>query len=425
MKQLPMKTHKRPKKMASTTQVIIPCGDFSLETTMALALLCFVLREYVIVPLDETSPQFSQMLHTYKHTQNTILVGLGGNYVPQQGVFHWTPEIKSSHQRNNNNNRNGSKKNKGIGRRLKNQNPVPQNFYFSDTKRGKVVPLATVGLVYRFYGKEILKRITSFSDASKIGWLYERAYYDFIEIIDAHTRNLRLSSKHSSSQPAVPRFNADQHTLPNMVKFYNLQLHDYELLNYDDAEISVLRLKRLETVVDILKSAFENYVKYFAFSFMRGESILQQAYDVSLSGETFSTYQDEIVFENSSSITTELVKDTLKRIIVIPEFIPWKEHLFAYERKLDKMGNCLYAIYPDSTHNWRLAAVPTLPASYESRKRLPQEWCGLADEELRNVTRVDDATFVHVQGFIAGAGSLAGCTKLAIKAVLNNRKEGN
>lgn len=417
-----MKTHKRPKKMPSTTEVIIPCGDFSLETAMALALLSFVLREHTIVPLDETSTQFSQMLHTYKHTQNTILIGLGGNYVPQQGVFHWTPEIKSNHPQNSNSNSNGRKK-KGNGHRLKNQNSAPQNFYFNNTKRGKVVPLATVGLVYRFYGKEVLKKITNFSDSSKINWLYERAYYDFIEIIDAQTRNLRLSNKHGSTRPAVPRFNADQHTLPNMVKFYNLQLHDYELLNYDETEIYALRMKRLETVIDILKSAFENYVKYFAFSFMRGESILQQAYNASLSGETYGTYHDEIVVEDPSLITKKLVQDALKRIMIIPEFIPWKEHLFAYERSLDRMGNSLYAIYPDSTQNWRLAAVPTLPASFESRKRLPQEWCGLADGELRDVAGVDDATFVHAQGFIAGASSLLGCIKLAVKAVLNNQKE--
>lgn len=417
-----MKTHKRPKKMPSTTEVIIPCGDFSLETAMALALLSFVLREHTIVPLDETSTQFSQMLHTYKHTQNTILIGLGGDYVPQQGVFHWTPEIKSNHPQNSNSNSNGRKK-KGNGHRLKNQNSAPQNFYFNNTKRGKVVPLATVGLVYRFYGKEVLKKITNFSDSSKINWLYERAYYDFIEIIDAQTRNLRLSNKHESTRPAVPRFNADQHTLPNMVKFYNLQLHDYELLNYDETEIYALRMKRLETVIDILKSAFENYVKYFAFSFMRGESILQQAYNASLSGETYGTYHDEIVVEDPSLITKKLVQDALKRIMIIPEFIPWKEHLFAYERSLDRMGNSLYAIYPDSTQNWRLAAVPTLPASFESRKRLPQEWCGLADGELRDVAGVDDATFVHAQGFIAGASSLLGCIKLAVKAVLNNQKE--
>ncbi|ODQ45448.1 hypothetical protein PICMEDRAFT_74207 [Pichia membranifaciens NRRL Y-2026] len=408
--------------MPSTTEVIIPCGDFSLETAMALALLSFVLREHTIVPLDETSTQFSQMLHTYKHTQNTILIGLGGDYVPQQGVFHWTPEIKSNHPQNSNSNSNGRKK-KGNGHRLKNQNSAPQNFYFNNTKRGKVVPLATVGLVYRFYGKEVLKKITNFSDSSKINWLYERAYYDFIEIIDAQTRNLRLSNKHESTRPAVPRFNADQHTLPNMVKFYNLQLHDYELLNYDETEIYALRMKRLETVIDILKSAFENYVKYFAFSFMRGESILQQAYNASLSGETYGTYHDEIVVEDPSLITKKLVQDALKRIMIIPEFIPWKEHLFAYERSLDRMGNSLYAIYPDSTQNWRLAAVPTLPASFESRKRLPQEWCGLADGELRDVAGVDDATFVHAQGFIAGASSLLGCIKLAVKAVLNNQKE--
>lgn len=393
--------------MSSSTQVIIPSGDFSLETTMALALLKFVLGEYTIVTLDETDSQFSQYLHSYKHISSALILGMGGQYVPQQRTFHWSSHANFNSQNNN------KRRNKIGGKKSLNESPASNPVYFNNSRRCKIVPLATVGLVYRFYGKEIIKKITGFTDSTKIDWLYERAYFDFIEIIDAYARNLSFYHKNPSSLSAVPKFNADQHTLPNLVKFYNLQLHDYETLSYDEVQINTLRMTRLETVVKILNSAFENYVKYFAFSFMQGERKVQKAYDESLSGETFQKYYNK----EMPLAAVDNIQNALHRIIIMTEFIPWKEHLFAYEKKLDKIGNSLYAIFPDSSRNWRLAAVPTQPSSFESRKKLPQQWCGLTDDELRKVCEVDDATFVHSQGFIAGADSLAGCLQLAIKAV--------
>jgi uncharacterized UPF0160 family protein len=32
--------------------------------------------------------------------------------------------------------------------------------------------------------------------------------------------------------------------------------------------------------------------------------------------------------------------------------------------------------------SWRIQAVPASPTSFDSRKKLPAEWCGLRDAEL-------------------------------------------
>jgi uncharacterized UPF0160 family protein len=39
-------------------------------------------------------------------------------------------------------------------------------------------------------------------------------------------------------------------------------------------------------------------------------------------------------------------------------------------------------IYPDSGGSWRIQAVPVSPNSFESRKKLPEQWCGFRDQIL-------------------------------------------
>lgn len=42
----------------------------------------------------------------------------------------------------------------------------------------------------------------------------------------------------------------------------------------------------------------------------------------------------------------------------------------------------LYALYADLGGSWRIQAVPVTSNSFDSRKKLPADWCGLRDAEL-------------------------------------------
>lgn len=403
-------SNKRQKQdIHALPRIIIPSGDFDLEIVMSIALLKFVITEFFeIIELSDSKLNFQSLLHAYKHTPNTYVVKLGGEYIPHQLTFDWS----------HNNNNKGKK-----GQKNKKNN----NQYFNDSKRCKIVPLATVGLIYKLYGKQIIMKITGFTDSKRINWLYERTYFDFIEIIDANSRKFNLifnphdKNFNFENLKSNLKFNNENQKLPCLVKFYNLQLNDYETLNYDSNLLSTLKTEKLNKIINILYNSFINYVKYFAFSFLNAESTLFNAYNDSLSGITFAKYGknlDIVISDITSSNDNDNIAKLFKRIIIIPDFIPWKEHLFTFEKSKNILGNSLYVIYPDSSKNWRLAAVPDQPSSFQSRKKLPDSWCGLCDDELVKVCYVQDASFVHSKGFIAGATSIEGCIKLAIKAVL-------
>lgn len=95
------------------------------------------------------------------------------------------------------------------------------------------------------------------------------------------------------------------------------------------------------------------------------------------------------------------------RVIVLEKYIPWK-------RTVHTLSDvALYIIYPSPTGQWRIQTVPVEPGSFEDRKPLPKEWAGLSDNDLQEVTGIDDAMFCHNGLFIAGAESFESTMQMA------------
>ncbi|HRX14780.1 MAG TPA: MYG1 family protein [Spirochaetota bacterium] len=96
--------------------------------------------------------------------------------------------------------------------------------------------------------------------------------------------------------------------------------------------------------------------------------------------------------------------------IVLDKYVPW-QHIIINETEF------IYVIFPSTTGDWRVRAVPRQLSSFESRKPLPKKWAGKREEELARITGVKDATFCHPARFIAGAQTLEGALMLAEKAL--------
>jgi uncharacterized UPF0160 family protein len=95
---------------------------------------------------------------------------------------------------------------------------------------------------------------------------------------------------------------------------------------------------------------------------------------------------------------------------------PWKDHLFELEKE-GGLENVLYALYPDSGGSYRIQAVPVSPNSFDSRKKLPADWCGLRDKVLSDKCGIEGCIFIHASGFIGGHSSREGAIAMAKMAV--------
>lgn len=95
------------------------------------------------------------------------------------------------------------------------------------------------------------------------------------------------------------------------------------------------------------------------------------------------------------------------RVIVLEKYTPWKRTVHALSEE------ALYMVYPSQTGQWRIQTVPVELGSFEDRKPLPKQWAGLSDNELQEVTGIDDAMFCHNGLFIAGAESFESTMEMA------------
>ncbi len=96
-----------------------------------------------------------------------------------------------------------------------------------------------------------------------------------------------------------------------------------------------------------------------------------------------------------------------KRIIILDKNYP-------YKKTLDNFSEPFFVIYPRTSDKlWGVTAVRKNLKTFENRKKFPEAWGGLKDEELQKVTGIEDAVFCHRALFIVVAKSKKGAIELA------------
>lgn len=99
-----------------------------------------------------------------------------------------------------------------------------------------------------------------------------------------------------------------------------------------------------------------------------------------------------------------------KRVVVVDAPIGRMQIISA----LMEFPEPLYVVYPDRDDGkWSVAGMIKEFGSFGLRKDLPEAWAGLRDEELQNITGVQDAVFCHTKRFLAVAKTKAGAQRLA------------
>ena len=99
------------------------------------------------------------------------------------------------------------------------------------------------------------------------------------------------------------------------------------------------------------------------------------------------------------------------RVVVLEKYTPWKRTVHTLSEE------ALYVVYPSQTGQWRIQTVPVELGSFEDRKPLPQQWAGLENKALQEITNIEDAMFCHNGCFIAGAETFESTMKMASIAV--------
>lgn len=240
--------------------------------------------------------------------------------------------------------------------------------------------LSSAGLIYKHYGKGIIaNRLQVPVDSPKVQLLWLKMYREFIEAIDAIDNGI------SQYPTDIKPFYRSRTDLSSRVRHLNPAWNQPV-----DAEAVDARFLEASTMTGI---EFLLKLDYYSNSWLPARDLLTEAIE-----------------ESKKTV------DSTGRIILLKQFLPWKEHLFELESTSDLVtaNVATYVVYPDETAgNWRVQAVPVSPESFDSRKALPEEWRGLRDEELSRSSGIEGGIFIHASGFIGGNKTKGGALKLA------------
>lgn len=193
-----------------------------------------------------------------------------------------------------------------------------------------------------------------------------------------------------------------------IITYYNKSSKHADLGVYDVNKMFVqpLSFEREETdevtayPVEQLAILMEHYHK-------NGEPLLKDIFDTCIHSEV-SRIQGMDYVEAQIDLSEH-------HIMILEQFVPWKGTLLKSES--NKVNDIYLTVFPSQRGGWNFQGVPLSPASFDTRIKVPEEWCGKRDQELVELTGVEGARFIHPGGFIGGAENFESIMELAQRIV--------
>ena len=277
------------------------------------------------------------------------------------------------------------------------------NEQFSDDFETK---LSSAGLIYKYYGKEIIKDIlinhsndiktnmdkneenkmdnndndnNNDIDDGLIDMMHKKVYQSFIEGIDATDNGIK---QYDTDKEKRYKIGTDLSArVSSLNPWWNQTTND---------EIA---MKQFEKAMKIVGPELIENVLYTYKGWLPAREIVENAiknrFEIHKSGQ----------------------------ILKLSQFCPWIEHFYEMHKEKAIEPLPIYTLFQDTKGGWRIRAVPKEVGSFDNIKPLPKAWCGKRNDELDTICGIKQCVFVHASGFIGGNQTYDGALKMAEKAL--------
>ncbi|KAL7576922.1 hypothetical protein ACA910_006680 [Epithemia clementina (nom. ined.)] len=232
--------------------------------------------------------------------------------------------------------------------------------------------LSASGLVYRHYGKDVLKQYYPMLSEELLQVAYVKLYDKLMEALDANDTGVEMVP------PGVTALYRDATTLPARVHRLNPRWNEVDETTGQPPDPD---------------ERFEQAVTLCGHDFC---AVMTQIVEADLPALSLV----EAVLLNRHAI------DPSGEIIAFPSGgMPWRDHLYQLEKQHQIDPLIKFVLYQESPPGtmWRVQAVTVGGKAFENRKSLPQAWRGVRDQDLAALCQIRTARFVHAAGFIGGA----------------------
>lgn len=165
---------------------------------------------------------------------------------------------------------------------------------------------------------------------------------------------------------------------------------------------------------NILISSSEEYHFFNNKAFEIAELLVNRLIKKALRRTKDRAYVESKIIE---AATLEENRKFPKHILVLDRHAHWSDWLV----RIPEGKEIWFVISPSNRGGYEIHPVPNKYNKNGYRKGFPMKWHGLKDEELRRVSKVSTATFIHdKKGFIGGAEDLTGAIKLCERSFGHN-----
>ncbi|KAM8916421.1 MYG1 exonuclease [Spinachia spinachia] len=253
------------------------------------------------------------------------------------------------------------------------QRTFAESFHSLCAEKPWVTKLSSAGLVYLHFGRQLLMQLTQLPEGDRqLEVLYDKLYENFVEEVDAVDNGISQcdgEARYSVSSALSARVG---HLNPR----WNSESQDTE--------------EGFRKALKMVGEEFLDRLEYYRSAWLPARALVEEAvkgrHQVDPSGEL-------VLFSQGG--------------------FPWKEHLFSVEKELKVETPIKFVLYSDQNGQWRVQCVPAGLNTFQNRLSLLEEWRGVRDEALSELSGIKGCVFVHAGGFIGGNKSQEGALEMA------------
>ncbi|XP_029946929.1 MYG1 exonuclease [Salarias fasciatus] len=236
-----------------------------------------------------------------------------------------------------------------------------------------VTKLSSAGLIYVHFGRRLLAQLTQLKeDDRQLEMLYDKLYEHFVEEVDAVDNG--ISQYDGEARYAVST------TLSARVGHLNPRWNS----SSQDTE------EAFKKALTLVGAEFLDRLDFYKSSWLPARALVEEAvkqrHQIDPSGEV---------------------------VLLSQGGCPWKEHLFALEKEFQVETPIKFVLYADQNGQWRVQCVPAGLHTFQNRLSLLEEWRGVRDEALSQLSGIKGCVFVHAGGFIGGNKTQEGALEMA------------
>lgn len=245
-----------------------------------------------------------------------------------------------------------------------------QNSFTETFNKESKIKLSSAGLIYKYFGKDVIKTLYPQLSPSVVDLLYMKMYKSLMREIDGMDNGI---------EPHVGGEKNYTITTGLSMRVGSLSLSVTDSMSKE--EIEKAQNGRFKEAMELTAWVFCEKLNFFVSEWLPARQIVETA------------------FREGG------------KIICLEKYVPWKAHLLDLEEEHECKGKVEFCLYHDGTI-WRVQTVGEEENGFSMRRSL--KWKGLRDEELSKASGIENCVFVHASGFIGGNLTREGAFKMAM-----------